>query len=109
MSNVTKTDSLYTKQNKGRVALHYMGGVLELVDNDEKYYEFIDREFDGECKKHKNVFVCLHDSGPVGIGCLIDNNIKIKVIPHPIRMGYDQFLVQEITKIFPDSTIDKKA
>jgi GNAT superfamily N-acetyltransferase len=98
--------------------------VIEIVDNDPKYYEFIrilrndDRVQDGfldNCqitkeqqisymKKYKdNYIIALLDGEAVGYAGSIDRDIRVCVKPEAQNKGVGVELIKSLIKKFPDS------
>lgn len=97
---------------------------LSLVNNDEKYYEFI-RELrlhpdniDGfinkknitedeqilYMRKYKECYkICLYGNQPVGFVGVIDNDIRVATKPSFKKMGIGKFMINEIIKEYPES------
>ena len=98
-------------------------GSLQLVKNEEKYYEFIrllrtdqrvahqfiknepisveqQKEY---MKRYKdNFFVCLYRDSPVGYIGQIDGDIRVAVYPDHFMRGIGAFMVNELMRIHPE-------
>lgn len=97
---------------------------LQFVDNEPKYYEFIrllrthpdnvsgfinqsnitEREqtrYMGD--NHQFFKICLCDEEPVGFIGVIDNDIRIATKPEYKKMGIGKFMVNEMSKLYPNA------
>jgi hypothetical protein len=98
---------------------------LKLVDNKPDYFEFI-----RELRLHpKNILgfinqnkitkeeqieymkiyqdffkVCLMENVPVGFVGVIDNDIRVAVNPDLKKMGIGKFMIEQISKLYPDAS-----
>lgn len=95
-----------------------------LVNNNEKYYDFIrilrthEENISGflnqnlitpeEQTKYMNKFgscyyVCLIDENPVGFVGVVDNDIRVAVDPNFKQMGVGKFMINQIIKKYPEA------
>jgi len=92
---------------------------LNLVENDEKFYEFIrilrthkdnisgfiekveitqEQQQKYMLKYHENYMICLNEETPVGFVGSIDNDIRFAVVPSEKNKGIGSFMIKEYSK-----------
>ena len=102
---------------------------MELVDNEERYWEFIRnlRNMEGVKQgfiqqthitpeihqKHINkyghlYYICIEDGTPMGYVGVIDDDIRVATHPDHQKKGVGKFMISELMKRYPESVAKVK-
>lgn len=103
---------------------------FSLVNNEPKYYEFIrtlrlhpenisgfinqnniteEEQKSYMDKFHSNFKICILDNEPVGFIGVIEDDIRVATKPEFKQKGVGKFMVEEISKIYPDAVAKIKS
>ena len=97
---------------------------MELIENEEKYWEFIrllrtheevKQGFiqQGEISSNNHIaymekygrmyYICVIDKQPAGFVGVIDNDIRVATHPNFQKRGAAKFMINELMKLYPES------